>query len=896
MTGNKKHDAAAIDRRSFVAAGAAAVTALAATGTLTGCAPKSKDAVATDGSFAAEGTFEGGKATTSLNDGEWKFMTCDKGCGGGCVNKVLVKDGKIVRTKTDDTHEDSLEYPQYRSCLRGRSAAELDYGEDRIKFPLKRKNWSPEEPHGELRGQDEWERISWDEALDIVADQLKKVYTTYGPRAVYYPWDQYSGRTPILDACGGYMMTWDTQSFGSYLSDLSQLGLPEVGYAGLGSVNDRLDLIENAKLIVLYAQDPAWSAIAFATWNMRAAKENGAEFICVGPFNNASANMLGAKWIRVLPGTDTAFLLAVVYEMLRLDETQGGVIDWDFIHKYCVGFDDASMPADAKLSENLMGYVRGDYDGIPKTPEWASGLCGTPVEDITYFAQAVNKDVNAVLSHGFAAGRCAGSEDLPQLYLTVACLGGHIGKPGNAYGPYWVDMSACGGVNLVKSGSSGDVWDVSECKPLCAPDKAFPATLSGGNFVRYVADENVNGLQTYDAVLDGTFDNVGSPWGPNWKPLEKKECDIHLIWGEYSAGLRAAPNVMKGIDAFKNVDFVLMCDHAPRTDCLYADIILPLIGRQQVEGISSKREELVYYTKVIEPDDEAKAMRWVYEQLFERLDYDSSKIFPVSPEQALYNQFAGSQVMNEQGEYETLFTITQDEIDEMGAEGKPQEGITTLAEFKETGIYTVKRKIGDAFTHIGFADYIKDPEKNPLPSKSGKFELYCQAKAETYNMISFNGEEFKPYPTYHEVIPVEGYGFRCFNPHYPRAVGSFYSNVTPLREAWPAPFLVNVNDATAKGIVDGDDVLISSPNGKVLRKACVTGLIMEGAVGLPNSLWANIDEEGIDRGGCGSTLIGGKPTGMGITGHNNAWVTFEKWTGAPLQPDCEWQQTIEATA
>lgn len=481
MTDSKASDRM-LDRRGFVAAGAAVATALAAAGSLTGCAPKGKAEGAASGSFAPEGTFEGGKAMTALNDGEWKFMECDKGCGGGCVTKALVKDGVVVRTKTDDTHEDSLEYPQFRSCLRGRCAAEFEFGTDRISYPLKRKNWSPEEPHGELRGKDEWVRISWDEALDTIAEQLRKVYTTYGPRAVYYPWDQWGVRSPVLDACGGFMVTWDTCSFGSYLSDLSQLGLPEVSMGGVGTINDRFDIIENSNLIVLYAQDPAWSAIAFAAWNLRAAKENGAEFICVGPFNNASANMLDAKWIRVLPGTDTPFLLAVVYEILRLDEEQGDIVDWDFVHSYCVGFDDESMPADAKLDENLMGYVRGDYDGVPKTPEWASPLCGTPVEDITYFAQAVGKQADAVLSHGFAAGRCTGSEDVPQLYLTVACLGGHIGKPGNAYGPYWVDYSACGGENLVKAGSANAGWDVSGCEPLCEPEQVFWRRFPEGRF------------------------------------------------------------------------------------------------------------------------------------------------------------------------------------------------------------------------------------------------------------------------------------------------------------------------------------------------------------------------------------------------------------------------------
>jgi anaerobic dimethyl sulfoxide reductase subunit A len=878
-----------IDRRSFVVAGAAVATTLATAGMLHGCGDKAEQASDGSGTFAPEGTFEGGKTATSLNDGEWKSMACYHGCGMGCVNKALVKDGIVVRTKTDDTHEDSLEHPQFRGCLRGRCLAELEFGADRLKYPMKRKSWSPEDSHGELRGTDDWERISWDEALDIVADQIRKVYTTYGPRSVLKAWDLFFERSAVLDACGGFLTTWDTVSFGSYASNLWQLGLP---FTGQGTVNDRFDLIENADLIVLYGQNPAWSSTGLGAWYMWSAKQRGAEFICVGPANNASANLLGAKWIRVLPGTDTAFLLGVVYEMLRLDEEQGDIIDWDFLHSYCVGFDDESMPADAKLNENLMGYVRGDYDGIPKTPEWASAICGTPTEDITYFARTVNKETNAVLSHGFAAGRCSGSEDLPQLYLTVACLGGHIGKPGNACGLYYVDGGGCGGAPLVKAGDAGDAWDVSSCKPLCAPeDISVYSAFTGGDYI--------NGHEMYDAILDGRYRDVGIWVAGNWKPLEEKSCDIHFIEGTNDSSLRSAPGNVKGIEAYKTVDFIVMRDYMPKANCYYADVILPISGRLEKDDVlttgQGDREGRMYFSKVLDPSDEVRSTRWVDEQLLERLGYDPSKVFPVSPEQALYNKIAGSQVMNEQGEYKNLVTLTQEDIDAMGTQGTPQEGVITLAEFKEKGIYSVERHAGDAFTHIGYADFIKDPEKNPLPSASGKFEIYCQAKADTFNNISFNGEGFKPYPTYHEVTPVEGYEFRCYNPHYPRTATTDFGNVATLREAWIAPIFLNSNDAATKGVTDGDDVLISSPFGKVLRKACVTALVIEGAVGLPNGTWPKFDEDGIDRGGCGSTLIGGKPAGMGITGHNNAWVTFEKWTGSKLNPDYEWQLSIKAT-
>lgn len=100
--------------------------------------------------------------------GEWVPAACWHNCGGRCMNKVMVKDGAVVRQKTDDTHEDSFDYPQQRGCVRGKAQQQQCFGADRIKYPLKRKNWSPENPNGDLRGRDEWERISWDEAIEYV--------------------------------------------------------------------------------------------------------------------------------------------------------------------------------------------------------------------------------------------------------------------------------------------------------------------------------------------------------------------------------------------------------------------------------------------------------------------------------------------------------------------------------------------------------------------------------------------------------------------------------------------------------------------------------------------------------------------------------------------------------
>src|SRR3990170_2419132 len=117
----------------------------------------------------------------------WKTTSCWHNCGGRCMLKVLVQDNIMLRVKTDDTHPDSPDYPQQRACLRGRSQRMQVLAADRIKYPMKRKNWEPGGGKKELRGKDEWVRISWDEALNIVASETKRIKDKYGNKAIYCP-------------------------------------------------------------------------------------------------------------------------------------------------------------------------------------------------------------------------------------------------------------------------------------------------------------------------------------------------------------------------------------------------------------------------------------------------------------------------------------------------------------------------------------------------------------------------------------------------------------------------------------------------------------------------------------------------------------------------------------
>jgi anaerobic dimethyl sulfoxide reductase subunit A len=98
-----------------------------------------------------------------------------------------VVEGCVLRQSPDNTHPDSPDYPQQRGCARGRSLRHAVFAADRLKYPLKRKHWQPgggDASNGQLRGCDEWERISWDEALDLVAQRFTEIREAQGGDAL----------------------------------------------------------------------------------------------------------------------------------------------------------------------------------------------------------------------------------------------------------------------------------------------------------------------------------------------------------------------------------------------------------------------------------------------------------------------------------------------------------------------------------------------------------------------------------------------------------------------------------------------------------------------------------------------------------------------------------------
>jgi len=883
-----------VSRRNFLKGSAAAIgtasfalnaTAIAESNTLKATGEETIPAVA--------------EPVVGEDGGKWVAAPCWHNCGGKCLVKAYVKDGVILRQKTDDYNTDDEYNRQQRSCLRGFSQQYQARGLDRLKYPMKRKNWTPGNPNGQLRGVDEWERISWDEAAQYIADEIKRVNETYGDNAILCN----GAGSDVLNKMNiNYLSAWRTGSWGGWFAP-GVLGWGDACY-DYNCNNDRMDMF-NCEYVVAFGYNPAWSSLGNATNYAKAWKEAGTKFILFDPIYTDTASILDAQWVPIRPGTDMAAMLAMAYVMLEEDK-DGSLIDWDFLNRCCVGFDAEHMPADAKTSENFFGYLKGEYDGVAKTPEWAEEISGVKAETLRQVARVLGKDNKVALLSSWATARNYNTEQLPQLAICLGAMGGHIGKSGHCTGPTAWNHTNNFGPRLIRVGSAGDVGG------------------AGGTG----AATSVSETQLWDACMGKPFNpttlwTMINGWGLGWKggmegydlskKIENITAPVKMIWNGASAKLTCCEGVKKGIEVFRAMDFVVGQGHFLTATNKYCDIVLPISTNWEREGAYIwdgyyNRDILLINRQVLDPYFESVSDTEASIKIGEKLGLSADMWGTMSATQQLFNSVATSTVIKEDGEtWENLVSITEDDIKEWGVEGQPQEGRISIKKYFEDGMYRVDRKPGDKLGYIDKQAFREDPEANPIATTSGKIEFYCQVYADMINTHGFSETEYHGLPKYQPIAQgyeqtfVDGdikgakseYPLQCYNPHYQRRAHSVFDNIPWLREACTNPVFISKYDAAERGIADGDTVKVSSKYGETLRHACVTARLYPGVVALPHGPWVSVDEKNsIDKSGSENYITGSVATGLGIDGYNSLNVQVSKWTEEPLPADCDVPQTI----
>ena len=728
----------------------------------------------------------------SVSDSE-KVVYCTHSshCGGACLLKVYVKDGVVTRIETDDGED-----PQFRACVRGRAYRQRMYAPDRILHPMKR--------IGE-RGAGEFERISWDEALETVARELKRVRDTYGPAAILFKWS--GGDTSVLhnsmchyralNMIGGCSEVWGTFSFdGGLFAELATYGTVDTG-------NTRDDFL-NSRLIIMWGWNPSVTIQNTNTaWYLAQAKEAGVRIISIDPRYTESNATFSDQWIPIIPGTDAAMLIAMAHVIIKEN-----LQDQRFLDTCTVGFG------------QFKHYVLGLEDGIPKTPAWAEAITGVPAATIEGLAREYAVTKPAALIAGIGPGRTAYGEQYHRAAMVLAAMTGNVGiHGGSSGGRSWPTAGPTAYFSLGRG-----MRPPRNPVEANAPPRKNALPSSGVAMRR----GQVNTAKMSDAILKGKAGGY---------PADYKL--LYLVDTDYP---NQYLNVNKAIQALKKLEFVVVFEQFMTPGARFADVLLPT-------GTSLEKNDIAldgatgfygYMNKAVDPPGEAKTHLQISIELAAKL---------------------GITDFNDKTEDEWLREIV-----------KGSKDVTEYDTFKKDGIY--KLRMSEPF--VAFKAQIDDPVNNPFPTPSGKIEICSQRLAD------MNDPEIPPVPKYIETwesrndMLARKYPLQLVTTHIMRRAHSQYENLPWLCELQPQAVSMNVSDARARSIKDGDMVRVFNSRGEMVILVKVTERIMPGVVDIPQGAWYDPDEKGIDRGGCCNVLTRDEHSPGGAYCSNTTLVQVEK--------------------
>ena len=648
------------------------------------------------------------------------------------------------------------------------------------------------------RGEGRFQRISWDEALDTVAREWTRIRDAYGPGSRYVNYATGDAGALSASQCARRLLALD----GGYLGRYNSYSTACISHASrlmYGTVytgNAPEDWL-NSKLIILWGHNPAETHFDAATMHyLQKARAQGIPMVVVDPRQNDTALALGAEWIPLRPATDAALLDAMAWVI-----ASKGLEDRDFLDRCCLGYDRAHMPEGVDPSLCVLDYLMGTLDGVPKTPAWAEGITGVPAAQIEALALRYAAAKPAVLLQGWGPQRHAWGEQSARGGILLACMTGNVGVSGG-----W----ACGHGAFQRH---------------ALPEFPVPENPYGRSIPAFTWTE---------AVLRGhaLTDREGVTGGAGL------DSDIKMIVN--LAGnclINQHGDINRTAEILRDTskcEFILCSDLFMTASAKFADILLPGASMFECENITVPwlyGDFLGYVNRVIEPLGEC------------RQEYDWLK--ELAGRLGLEPEFSQGRTGREWLEW--IY----------GNLRRTETELPPFEAFRQAGIYRYAQNRPE----VAFEAQRRDPARHPFPTPSGKVELFSQTVYER----GFP-EGFPPIPRY--VAPPEGpsdplrdrFPLQLIGWHTKRRCHSTHDNNAALHRVDPQRLWLHPSDAAARGIAEGDEVLVWNDRGRVRVPAHVTERIMPGAAALSQGAWYRPDETGTDTAGCINVLTSLRPT------------------------------------
>jgi len=507
---------------------------------------------------------------------EWKKGLCGI-CPAGCWVEVGLRNGELVDIRQDTSHTLGM------ICRRGQHAPEIIYSKHRLRYPMKRVG---------PKGYYEFERTTWDEAYNIIVENLNRIKEESGPEAVAI----YTGRgAQELSLCDMFQPKGVVVSSASNIlfpfGSPNTMGVGALCYVSLHMIAPQVTMgrmqtnmfsdIENAEMVVVWGTNPATDSPPVDMLRLEAAAQRGADIVVIDPRHTETAIRTDAQWVPIRPGTDGALALSMIEVMIEDD-----LYNEDFAENWCHGF------------EELGTYVQHFR---PEVVETITGVPANMIRDLTH--RICSTSGASLLMYTGLEYSNSGVQTA-RAVLTLFALTDQLDVPGG------IGLTMLDSEFPINRSCNQENPDIDRA----VAREEFPI------YSNYRGESHAIGL--VNSVLKG-------------KPYQIRGLLIHG-----ASILTSWPQTPIWRETLSKLDFLVCIDRQLTADAAYADIVLPATTMFENDSYMVYGPIFRLREKVIDPVGEARNDYLIMAELAERLGY--GHLFAQTEEEMLRFALEGS--------------------------------------------------------------------------------------------------------------------------------------------------------------------------------------------------------------------------------------------------------------
>ena len=849
---------------------------------------------------------------------------CAIDCPGRCPLELHLRDGELARVSANKAAP---------ACHRGLSMRAWANSPDRLMWPLRRVG---------PRGSAQFERVTWDEALDEISDQLARIRREHGNESIYLAYSTGQSCTTadpferLMNRFGGFLDRYNNYSNPQINAMVRSMYGPDALYPGGSELNTAAD----ARLVLVFGASPAETGTGRATWHgawdrvVGQVGERGGRIVMVDPRRNGSipqrkgSDQQTVSWLPINPGTDGALAAALLHELAFTHNA----LDWDFLHERCIGFTDGTLPERWRgLGLSVMDYLRGTgYDRVAKTPAWAAAITGTPADDIRELASQLATARPAFIMQGWGPQRRSNGEMTSGMIMMLAAALGQVGLPGTNNG-----MNVAWGDGFLTRISAG-----KNLIPFRIPAYRFLDAIENGEALG--AREGVRGLpeaSCEDAEDASSAEKAQAGCGNAEGPGSTQEAPAENDAARRFA-LAAKASLEQTSHSNRATYSVQHQDGAAHLPCSIKAIIChggncltnqhgDVNRAHRVLGDPTKCEFILNVD--VEFTDSARYADIVLPDLF-RMEQESAMDGDAWGRRIAVGTGELGARFERRGAWNTCVELAKRwGIEDAFTEGRTEgEWIRHLYEGdreRSTGLPTFDQLLEEGLAwradrtepFVALADWRSNPVAHPLDTPSGKIELFSEQLAAAAEALRGTPDEgaITPIPTYVPewgpaefavgqaasdeaqapsagpradgqesemgTEPTRDQPLRVFGFHSVARIHSSWGNVPAVSRRVPQVISINPADADARGIATGDPVEASNRFGTLRLPAHVTDDVIAGTIVMPQGAWWQAESdvaEPIDVGGCINTLTISRPSPLAFGNpQHTCWCSLRRHMG-----------------